>query len=102
MAALGPPTHALRDSWHVHLHYAATGWGGAPDDEAPLPRVGGPLALAWGRADATCDPAVARRLAAEWPQAAVCEVDGGGHRMGDARMAPAVEQAVRAWAARLG
>lgn len=100
-AALPAPSPATLASWRIHRHYAATGWGGPPPVDAPLPHPAGPLAIAWGAADACCDPAVARRLAAAWPAAVACEVAGGGHRMGEARIAPALALAARAWAVRL-
>lgn len=99
--ALKAPTPAQALSWRVHAHYAASGWGGGWPVDAPLPPVAGPLAVVWGGADATCDPATARHLAAAWPQADAREVAGGGHRMGDPRMAPALHAAARDWVARL-
>lgn len=96
---LPPATDAMADSWRVHRHHALRGWGerdgwprGAPD--GPLPP--GPVRLVWGAEDATCDPAVARALAAR-PGTAAREVAGAGHRMGDPRLAPALAEVAAEW-----
>jgi len=57
----------------------------------------GPIALVWGADDATCDPAVARALAAALPAAVTVEVGGAGHRMSDARLAPALRATAVQW-----
>lgn len=100
----------LHASWRVHAHYASTAWGEASaprvdpgrwlEHVAPQP-LAGPVAIVWGDADATCDPAAARSLARHWPQALAREVPGAGHRMSDARLAPALAEEVRAWVGRL-
>lgn len=110
-ARLPAASAELLASWRVHAHYAATGWGDASAVgidparwlEHVAPRApGGPVSIVWGAADATCDPAAAKSLARHWPQAHAREVPDAGHRMGDARLAPALAEEVRGWVGRLG
>lgn len=96
---------ALRASWRVHLHHALRGWGevdgcarGMPVRCVPADR---PVALVWGTADATCDPAVAHALMARLPGAVGREVAGAGHRMSDPQLAPALRETAQAWIAAL-
>ena len=98
--ALGPASDAMADSWRVHRHYALRGWGeldGCPRGLPPgLAPAGRPVQVVWGDADATCDPAVARQLAARLGGVAR-EVPGAGHRMSDPRLGPALAQAAAEW-----
>jgi len=84
----------------VHRHYALRGWGeldGCPRGLPPgLAPAGRPVQVVWGDADATCDPAVARQLAARLGGVAR-EVPGAGHRMSDPRLGPALAQAAAEW-----
>lgn len=101
-AALPAATPQLMASWRVHAHYAAASWGVAGAGAAGVPALntGVPVSLVWGAADATCDPAVARALAAALPEALSNEVPEAGHRMSDPRLAPALLAAAREWAMR--
>mgnify|MGYP002784615122 FL=1 len=100
---LAPAQEAQQASWAVHRHHARRGWGEADGHPrgGTLPHDAGPVTLVWGDADATCDPAVARTLAAGCPAADAREVAGAGHRMGDARLAPVLAAAARDWVSRL-
>lgn len=95
-ATLPAATPQLMASWRVHAHYAAAGWGVAGTG-VPALNTGVPVSLVWGAADATCDPAVARALAAVLPGARSHEVPEAGHRMSDPRLAPALRAAAREW-----
>lgn len=101
-AALPAATPQMMASWRVHSHYAAAGWRGAGAGPAGVPALntGVPVSLVWGAADATCDPAVGRALAAALPGALSNEVPEAGHRMGDPRLAPTLLAAAREWALR--
>lgn len=91
-------TPALRAAWRVHAHYALGGWGA--DAAAPAWAPGDrPVGVVWGEADATCDPAVARALAARFAGARASAVPGAGHRMNDPLLAPALSSAARDWVA---
>jgi proline iminopeptidase len=108
-APAGEPTAAQRASWAVHARYAVAGWGerdGVPRGLIVPPLAAdAPVELVWGDADATCDPAQAEALAAALSAAGLAvrrhAVAGAGHRMGDARLAPALRAAARDWVARL-
>lgn len=101
-AALPAATPQLMASWRIHAHYAAASWGVAAAGAAGVPALnsGVPVSVVWGAADATCDPAVARALAAALPGALSHEVPEAGHRMSDPRLAPALRAAARDWALR--
>ncbi len=98
VARLPAATPAMRASWRVHVHYALGGWGGI-DPEEPPPLGARPVRVAWGEADATCDPAAARSLVARLAGARATAVPGAGHRMGDPLLAPALAAAARDWVA---
>lgn len=109
----GPADASLQAAWALHALHGQQAWGGARTGEqaglgawvearAIADRLPGPVAVVGGRADACCDPAVVDGLARLWPQAVVDRVDGAGHRMGDALLAPALRRSACAWAARLG
>ncbi len=104
-ASLPHHSEALAASWRVHLHHAQRGWGAADGHArgASLEAAAqwGPISLVWGADDATCDPAVARTLARALPAAQSVEVAAAGHRMGDARLAPALRTVAVAWVAAL-
>lgn len=103
------PTPAQRAAWAIHVHYAESGWGEregfARGPLVPALPSGTPVGLVWGEADATCDPAQAETLAAALAAAGLAvrpqAVAGAGHRMGDARLAPALRGAARDWVGRL-
>jgi len=105
----GAPSAAQRASWAVHASYAGAGWGerdGVPRGVLVPPLAAdAPVELVWGDADATCDPAQAEALAVALAAAGLAvrrhAVAGAGHRMGDARLAPALRAAARDWVARL-
>lgn len=102
-ARLPEPSAGLMASWRVHLHHAAGAWGAGAAAVPAWPPTApeGPVAIAWGAADATCDPAVAAALAAAWPAAQAWVADGAGHRMSDAALAPVLRAAAGAWVDRL-
>ncbi|WP_428422947.1 alpha/beta fold hydrolase [Methylibium sp.] len=103
-AALPESTPRLLASWRIHAHYAAAGWGavgGQAPAGMPALHAGSAVSVVWGAADATCDPAVARVIAASLPGARAQEVLGAGHRMSDPLLAPALRAAAREWVARL-
>jgi proline iminopeptidase len=102
VATTGTST-ALLAAWRIHLDYAQQGWGGAghEDARATARKMEGPVSLVWGAADATCDPAQARWLATCFASAVAEEEAEAGHRMSDARLAPALAAAAVAWARRL-
>lgn len=101
-AAMPAATPALRAGWCVHAHYAMAGWGSEAGDPDALPLLQDrPVAVVWGEADASCDPAVARALLARLPKARGTAVTGAGHRMSDPRLAPALAAAARDWIAAL-
>lgn len=100
VSILPPASAGMRASWRVHAHYARQCWGGEGRVE-DMAAWRGPLALVWGEADATCDPAVAGRWCKVCEAIPAVAVPGAGHRLGDPLLAPALRACAVAWVAAL-
>lgn len=97
---------ALPPGLQVQQHYLRHGcFIGAAEREACLAVLDGALArrpsvLVHGQADAVCDIATSRTLAARWAGAVLDEVLGAGHAMDHPALNAALTDAAARWAAR--
>lgn len=89
VAAYAIQAQFLRHDCHVEPAQRAQ-WPAALADVQPL-------TLVHGADDAVCPVATSEQLAAALPHARFERVDGAGHRMSDARLAPRLREAAQAW-----